>query len=126
MTANTLYSNHSAPWNRHYDSMMASLSRRLEVARVAKDSRLVELLEQEKRQISTALPQSQPGRSNWVQTLKQKLADLAFGGTELRVCRFANGSDLWWYAIDPQTGHYVYADSEAELRLWIQQNYQGH
>ncbi len=44
---------------------------------------------------------------------------------ELPVHQFVNGSDIMWYAFDPTTGQCVYADSEAELRLWIEQNYQG-
>lgn len=123
MTAHTLHSNPSSTWNRHQDSMMASLAHRLEAARMAQNFQLVELLEQEKQQISTQ-PQS-PRSTHWLQSFKQSVAEAIFGGTDLQVCRFANGSDLWWYAIDPQTGRYVYADSEAELRLWIQQNYQG-
>ena len=127
MTAQTLHSKHSQTWSRHQDSMMASLTRRLEAARVAQNFQLVELLEQEKQQLSkTALSRSLPVRSNWLQSLNQRVAEILFGGTTLQVNRFANGSDLWWYAIDPQTGRYVYADSEAELRLWIQQNYQGN
>ena len=105
--------------------MMDSVAHRLEAAKAAQNFQLVELLEQERRQISNSVSTARSPRKNWLRSLKQKFAEFAFGGTELRVCRFANGSDLWWYAIDPQTGRYVYADSEAELRLWIQQNYQG-
>jgi hypothetical protein len=44
---------------------------------------------------------------------------------ELQAHQFVNGSDMMWYAFDPTTGQCVYADSEAELRIWIEENYQG-
>lgn len=78
-----------------------------------------------------AAPQSHPrlvstpqSRSftTWFKTLKQRITEALFGSYQLQVCQFMNGSDLWWYAFDPRTGECVYADSEAELRLWIEQH----
>lgn len=105
---------------------MASLARRLEIARATHNSQLVQLLEQEKQQFTTSvpLPKDQP-RLNWLKAFRQNIAKMMARHSELQVCQFVNGSDRWWYAIDPQTGDCVYADSEAELRLWIQQNYRG-
>jgi hypothetical protein len=65
-----------------------------------------------------------PSRSftTWLTTLKQQITEALFGSYQLQVCQFMNGSDLWWYAFDPRTGDCVYADSEAELHLWIEQH----
>ncbi len=115
---------------------MASLAHRLEVARTANNSQLVALLEQEQRQLTSNTVRNNiaPFRKtaplptsllSWLQTASQRLAKAFSRRSELNVCEFVNGSDRWWYAVDPQTGRYVYADSEAELRLWIKENYPG-
>jgi hypothetical protein len=122
MTTQTLHSNPSTVWNKHQASMMASLAHRLEAARVASNLPLIEQLEQERLQITDTVASE---RRPWWQALQENLAEALFGGTELKVHEFTNGSDRWWYAIDPRTGRYVYADSDAELRLWIRENYRG-
>ncbi len=62
----------------------------------------------------------------WLENLKQIIAKALFvDNSELQVHQFMNGSDLMWYAFDPRTGQSVYADSEAELRIWIEDNYYG-
>ncbi|MBW4519247.1 MAG: hypothetical protein KME16_06040 [Scytolyngbya sp. HA4215-MV1] len=112
---------------RHRDNLLASLSRRLEIARAAKNAQLIELLEQEKRQLATdkTLPQASKPLSVWFNGFVKKLVQTIAGSAELEAFQFKNGSDLWWYAFDPRTGRCIYADSEAELRLWIETNYQG-
>lgn len=111
---------------QHQANMMNSLAHRLEVARATNDSQLVELLERERQQIAAATSHKQAlwnldRLKNFVQRLIHAIAHQS----ELQVQQFANGSDLWWYAFNPQTGECVYADSEAELRLWIKDHYQG-
>jgi len=125
--ATTLQANDTQVIARHRDSMMASLARRMEVAQSRNDFRLVELLEQEKAQIAADANTNGILRSlaAGLKTLQQRLVRAVFGGAELQVHEFGIGSDHWWYAFDPQTGQTVYADSEAELRLWIEANYQG-
>jgi len=125
--ATILHANNTQIVARHRDSMMASLARRMEVARSQNDFRLVELLEQEKRQIASDEEFDGILRSLAIglKNLKQRFDQAVFGGVELQVRQFINGSDRWWYAFDPQTGQSVYADSEAEMRLWIEGNYQG-
>lgn len=102
------------------DSIMASLAHRLEVARDTKNFQLVKLLEQEKQQVTALISTSdrQLKTTSWLKTFKHRMAML-FGGSTAQVHQFVNGSDCWWYAIDPQTGQYVYGDCEAELRLWL-------
>jgi hypothetical protein len=120
--AHTLHANNSV-FNRHQDSLLTSLAHRLEVARATHNAQLIALLEREKQQIVP--PDTRPQAfSNWVQTFT-KWINQAICGSELQVSQFENGSDRWWYARDPGTGRCVYAESEAELRLWIKENYQG-
>lgn len=105
---------------------MASLAHRLDVARTTNNAHLVALLEQERQQVAlndtAGAVQTQ---RNWWTTITQFVVKQLFGGSELQVCEIVDGRDRWWVASDPQTGQFVYADSEAELRLWIEENYQG-
>lgn len=104
---------------------MTSLAQRLQRARSADNFRLVQLLEQEKKQLEQEVSSSE-SRSHWFTGTQNWLSSLLFGKTDLQVSQFVDSiNDQWWYAFDPQTGNCVYADSEAELRLWIKNNYQG-
>jgi hypothetical protein len=111
----------------HQHSMMQSLAGRLEAARAARNTQLIELLEQEKQQLADAANDRGILESieAWLRAISQGLNQVFFGGTTLQVREFSCGSDRWWYAFDPQTGEQVYADSEIELRLWIEENYRG-
>ena len=112
---------------KHRDTLLRLLSRRLEIAKANRNFQLIELLEQEKQQLITegALPKASRSLiarfNDWVHRQVHAIAH----NTELEAFQFKNGSDLWWYAFDPCTGRCVYADSEAELRLWIETNYTG-
>lgn len=131
-----IHSNAAETLTKHQDNLMASLAHRLEVARANNNIQLIELLEQEKQQIAatvdrhfdSARPRTTTNLTAALSAgLKRLQAGFAtlIGQSELQVSEFMNGSDRWWYAYDPQTGAWVYADSEVELRLWIKQNYQG-
>ena len=117
---------HDRRLNRHEDSIMASLAHRLQVAKAANNARLVALLEQEKQQVTPVRScDVAPSPKSWWLTTVQRITQLLFGGASLQVCEIVDGSDRWWVASDPRTGQVVYADSEAEMRLWIEENYQG-
>lgn len=117
---------HDYRLNRHQDSIMASLAHRLQVARAANNARLVALLEQEKQQVtSVRSPDVAPSPKSWWLTTVQRIRQVMSGGVSLQVCEVVDGSDRWWVASDPRSGQVVYADSEAEMRLWIEENYQG-
>ncbi|MBD2033991.1 hypothetical protein H6F86_00570 [Phormidium sp. FACHB-592] len=117
---------HDRRLNRHQDSIMASLAHRLQVARATNNARLVALLEQEKQQVAPVRScDVAPSPQSWWLTTVQRITQGLFGGASLQVCEVVDGSDRWWVASDPRTGQVVYADSEAEMRLWIEENYQG-
>ncbi|MEX0270608.1 hypothetical protein AB3R30_15810 [Leptolyngbyaceae cyanobacterium UHCC 1019] len=104
---------------------MTSLAQRLQRAKSSNDFRLIQLLEQELKQVEQEVPPLEP-RSHWLTTIQNWLSRISSSKAELQVSQFVDSArDIWWYAFDPQTGHCVYADSEAELRLWIRDNYQG-
>lgn len=123
--ANTLPIHDDQILSRHRDNILTALSHRLQRAKKANDFRLVQLLEQERQQIEQEVPQLK-SRSRWLNTIPTWLNSILFGKAELQVSQFVDSAkDDWWYAFDPQTGRCVYADSEAELRLWIKHNYQS-
>jgi hypothetical protein len=123
----TLHIDHDQLLAKHRDNVLASLTRRLEVAKSSNNSQLVALLEQEKQQVDNIAVSHKKLQSPiaWLHALQQHFVDAITPNRELQVSQFMNGSDLWWYAFDPRTGQCVYADSEAELRLWVKENYQG-
>jgi hypothetical protein len=113
--------------SQHYANIEESLSHRLEVAKAANNPRLVSLLEQERRQIRQQAKAEGllQGEHNWLQNTWHKIASL-FTDSTLQVWQATDDAgNLWWCAYDPQTGKSVYADTETEMRLWIQQNYRG-
>lgn len=112
--------------DKHQDSIMASLTHRLKIAKANNDAHLVRLLEQERYQVAPKAPSDLVrSRTDWWKAITRYVADVLFGGTALQVVEMVDGRDRWWVASNPQTGEIVYADSEAELRLWIEENYQG-
>ncbi|MGA7935637.1 MAG: hypothetical protein WCA35_18955 [Kovacikia sp.] len=125
--AHALHSTHSHLVTVHQNSMMASLTHRLEVARAANNVPLIEQLERERQEIISTSMGGKVSRAltNWFKTFQEKISHAIAGNSKLEVYQFENGSDLWWYAFDPRTGDCVYADSESDMRLWIEENYQG-
>jgi len=113
--------------NQHYANIEESLNHRLEVAKAAKNTRLVALLEQEQRQIRQQARAEGvlAGERNWLQRTWQRIVS-ALTDPTLQIWQAVDETgNLWWCAYDPQSGKSVYADTETEMRLWIQQNYQG-
>jgi hypothetical protein len=109
----------------HHQSMMDSLQRRWEAAQAKKDKRLLGLLEQEKYQLRKEVyhPNAWQALQSGFYSVQKGINRILFGGSTLQVNEFDVGSDHFWFASDPRTGECVYADSESELRLWIEENY---
>ena len=108
--------------SNHWASIRDSLAHRLEVARSADNPQLVALLEQEQQQLAKLYPQ--PKVPGWWESLGEGLLP-NFSCSELKINHYQNGSDQWWYISDPRDGQCISAASEAELCLWIAENYQG-
>ncbi len=112
----------------HYASMIASLERRLDVARQRNDQRLIDLLEQERRQLNAGNQQGAliAGAIAWVKNLWQQMTQSINDATALQVWQSDDQQgNRWWFAYDPTTGRSTCTDSESEMRIWIEQNYQG-
>lgn len=111
---------------RHRDSMMASLNHRLEVARASNNFQLIQLLQQEEQTLSQMF--APPSRSLWqrCQSWLQALRQNHHQKSELEVSQVVLNGDRWWYAYDPGSGQSVYASSDQELMLWVNEHYQGH
>lgn len=122
--ANTLYSSRVDLWHQHHTNVVKSLNHRLEVARANQDTRLVALLEQEQKQITVTDRDQFESLQYHLSTLWDDFLTLIRGDVDLRVWQTVDQQgDRWWCAYNPQTGQSVYADSETEMRLWIEQNY---
>jgi len=112
----------------HRASMMASLERRLTVARARDDRSLIELLEQERRQLEAVNPSKAliSGAIAWMTNLWHRVSQSVNDATKLQVWQSSDEQgNRWWFAYDPTTGHSTCTDSESEMRVWIEQNYQG-
>jgi hypothetical protein len=108
---------------RHQSSIKTSLAYRLKIALATKNLPLVELLEREQQQIESEPVGPRISRSlmRGVEAIKGFLAESAWLRPTPKFYEYANGTDRWWYTFDPQTGGCIYADSEAELQLWIKE-----
>lgn len=124
----------------HQSSMLASLERRLNVAKAACNWQLIELLEVERQEISprsfgaktlrrNASCKKSPDSgllSSWqfeLQDIWHKFIEMCLPKKELQIEQTADSNgNTWWYACNPQTGQSVYSGSEAEMRLWIETN----
>lgn len=104
---------------------MASLSRRLDVARAQQNERLIALLEQEAAELNRNPSLAQTVWS-WLATTSRNLITALTHWSDLRVAQFEDAAGMqWWYAYNPATGQTVYTDSETDLRSWIEANYVG-
>lgn len=121
----TIDTGNSQFFAKHQDNIMATLAHRIEAAQAAHNTQLVELLEREKQQLGQATTPNRGSLAAKFNAFKQGIVNTLARKSELQVYQYNQGTDWWWYAFDPRTGNCVYADSEAELRLWIEQNYRG-
>ena len=133
MTSHVFGNNHVDLDVMHRDSILASLEHRLTVAKSKDDSRLVELLEQERRQIEAdgrsqsllpALTFLSTGIAK-LKTLWQVVTESAKHSADLQVWQSSDrNGNMWWFAYDPKTGRSTCAESESDMRVWIEENYQ--
>ncbi len=121
--ANVMHPDTMTLWRKHQASVMASLERRLEIARAKQDQTLIQLLEQEQQQVLGTARQ----RVGFKQQLVTLWADITAwmrGDSQMQVWQTVDRQgDRWWCAYNPQTGESLYSDSEQEMRIWIEQHY---
>jgi hypothetical protein len=112
--------------NKHQLNILSSLEHRIKIAKLEQNLQLVDLLEIEKKSIDPTFLQSNAERSpiDWLNRLINGLIDNFVPKTELQIKKLSDTfGNEWWYAYDPKTGKSVYADSDSEMRLWIESNY---
>ncbi|MDX2243912.1 MAG: hypothetical protein NW224_24815 [Leptolyngbyaceae cyanobacterium bins.302] len=111
-------------WHKHHANVVASLNHRLAIAKANQDQHLVELLEREQKQIAGDADFHPGSLHQHLATLWGDLVTLVRGDASLQVWQSVDQQgDRWWCAYNPQTGQSVYAESEAEMRIWIDANY---
>ncbi|EKQ70259.1 hypothetical protein OsccyDRAFT_0537 [Leptolyngbyaceae cyanobacterium JSC-12] len=121
---NILRTSDSQLWHKHQENIATSLKHRLDVARAAENTRLVELLEREQKEISEDTIDRHVSFPQQLTSLWDDFMSLITGNSSLEVWQSVDEQgDRWWCAYNPQTGQSVYADSETEMRLWIEQHY---
>lgn len=120
-----LHTDNSQLSAKHQANIMATLAHRIEAAQAVHNTQLIELLEREQQQLGQAAPLSRESLAAKFNVFRQRIVNAFSRKSDLQVYQYNQGTDWWWYAFDPSTGDCVYADSEAELRVWIEQNYRG-
>lgn len=116
-----LHTNPADSFAQHQANILKSLIHRLEVARSSHNRRLVELLEQEKRQYELERAAFVPFLLYRLQRIIQRIFY-----REQPIYKWQNGTDHSWFTFDPITGQGVWGDSEAELRVWLKEQWSEH
>jgi sensor domain CHASE-containing protein len=106
----------------HQYNMRASLAYRLEVARSARNIQLIETLEQEQQQLTANVKAQAVLRvvESHLKAIQRGVRNVFWGDSVRGVGEFRCGSDRWWYAVDSNTGEFLYADSEIELHATVE------
>lgn len=122
--ANIVNSEDTALWHKHHANVAASLDRRLAIARAKQDQTLIDLLEQEQKQIVGDQDRQGNSLQHQLSTLWEDFTAWIRGDSTVQVWQTVDQQgDRWWCAYNPKTGQSLYSDSETEMLLWIEQNY---
>ncbi len=112
----------SDSYRKHIASMWDSLERRIEVARINHNTELLAMLELERTAIAPYQGTTMAAPVNNVESLWQALRNILLPKAELKVKQVCDrAGNQWWYAYNPITGQSVYADTDNEMRRWIEQ-----
>jgi hypothetical protein len=112
----------SDSYKKHLMSMWNSLERRIEVARANQNTELLAMLELEKSAIAPYQVTTIAAPANNFGSAWQGLWSLLLPKAEIKVKQICDrAGKQWWYAYNPLTGQAVYADTDNEMRMWIEQ-----
>jgi hypothetical protein len=126
MTA-TFYLHTPSIAEQHRANMAATLAHRIEIAQRNHNTQLLEQLKREQRELERATPY-RPARglldklNHLWQNVQQAIAQAELLKVEEVVDR---DGIVWWYAHDPKTGKTLWAENEAEVVKWIEDNNLG-
>lgn len=116
---------------QHRNNMAKSLARRLQAAKARHDETLIAQLQREAFQLSIAdqaLPLPTTNRSVFsrIRSVWQQFMNTVMHWSDLKISEFTDArGQHWWYGYDPITGRAIYAESDNELRSWIETYYAG-
>ncbi len=69
-------------------------------------------------------PANQPRIVSFINKFWEQVVTAIAKGQEPQVWRSTDrNGNTWWYAHDPTTGRSVCRDSEAEMRIWLEERY---
>jgi NAD-dependent oxidoreductase involved in siderophore biosynthesis len=127
MTA-TFYIHTPSIAEQHRANMAATLAHRIEVAQRNNDVHLLEQLKREQRELENATPyRTASGLLQKLGHLWQDVMKAMAQADLLKVEEVVDrDGEVWWYAHDPKTGKALWAQSEAEVIKWIEDNHLGH
>lgn len=77
---------------------------------------------------STQSSQRQLARSRWSNRLKQwgiSLLQKLSAPSDIRIQKINRNGSTYWSLYDPTTGRSAYLSSEQEVRIWLEQRYNG-
>lgn len=61
---------------------------------------------------------------SWLNRIGQHLATALFQGQEPKIWQSTDRfGQTWWHAYDPVKDRFVSRDSEAEMRIWLEERY---
>ncbi|PZV19522.1 MAG: hypothetical protein DCF20_00470 [Pseudanabaena sp.] len=107
--------------------MRTSLEHRFEVARANHNDELLAILELERSAIAPDLESAAKSMASPFardKSMWKGLWNFLFPKAEIKVKRICDrAGNQWWYAYNPITGKSVYADTDTEMRVWIDQQY---
>jgi hypothetical protein len=116
-----LHTNPGDSFAQHQANILKSITYRLEVARLTHNSQLVELLEQEQRQSELERVSVVPFLLIRLRRIIQQIFH-----HEQPIYEWHDGTDHSWFTFDPITSQAVWGESEAELRLWLKEQWPEH
>ncbi|MBD2175519.1 hypothetical protein H6F42_01135 [Pseudanabaena sp. FACHB-1998] len=112
----------SDSYKKHLASMWDTLERRIEIARTNHNAELLALLELEKSAIAPYQVKTIATPVNNFASAWQSLRNVLLPKAEIKVKQVCDrAGNQWWYAYNPLTGQSVYAETDNEMRLWIEQ-----
>lgn len=110
--------------SRHRQNLIVNLSRRMAIATAHQDQALLDQLHREQRQLeeSWRIPSSK--RTTFQRILYWWRELLNSFKLQVELVSDASGQQ-WWYGYDPRTGKTIYAETEADIIHWIEENQLG-
>ena len=73
---------------------------------------------------ATPAPTAQPAITAWLKQVGTGLLNAMTNSQQLRIWTKITPNGLQWHAYDPSSGHKFSAQSEEELRIWLETRHQ--